>query len=139
MVEYTGVMNDEPGCNCDKPMVKVTVETHKPEKYLLIDRETGAQWEIRDGKWMRAQAYVAEHEVPLVTNSISGLITGTTAASLAGVHPNTIRNWADRGMLTPTVLPSGVRRYNADQVKRATNKGADTGGDFMQGLGVDPI
>lgn len=32
----------------------VTVRTIRPEKYLLIDRETGHQWEIKDGHWARA-------------------------------------------------------------------------------------
>jgi hypothetical protein len=36
-------------------MTKVAVETHKPDKYLLIDRETGDQWEIRDDHWKRAE------------------------------------------------------------------------------------
>ncbi len=36
------------------PVVKVVVETRKPWKYLLVDRETGQQWEIREGRWVRA-------------------------------------------------------------------------------------
>lgn len=39
-------------------MVHVSVDTYKPEKYLLVDRETGNQWEIRDGTWKRAEAQI---------------------------------------------------------------------------------
>lgn len=64
------------------------------------------------------------------------MINGRQAAALANVHENTIRNWADKGILNPIrVGPSGVRRYDAAEVKRVT----DSGADFMQGLGVDPV
>lgn len=118
-------MTEDRNPGCGEPLTSVTIETRNPEKYLLIDRDTGEHWEIRDGAWERAQ---------VVTTS--SLINGQQAAKLAGVHANTIRNWADRGYLTPTVLASGVRRYDADEVKHASGK--NTGGDFMQGLGVDP-
>lgn len=37
-----------------EPLVTLTVTTRKPEKYLLIDRETGDRWEWRNDRWMRA-------------------------------------------------------------------------------------
>lgn len=80
--------------------------------------------------------YVLEIEAATSsTTAPADLITTSAAAELAGVHVNTIRNWADRGYLTPTKLPSGVRRYDANQVKNVTSK---PGAEFMQGLGVDP-
>jgi excisionase family DNA binding protein len=36
-----------------------------------------------------------------------------------GVHENTVRNWADRGMLRPIRLPgSGYRRFDIAEVER---------------------
>jgi excisionase family DNA binding protein len=36
-----------------------------------------------------------------------------------GVHENTVRNWADRGMLRPIRLPgSGYRRFDVAEVDR---------------------
>jgi excisionase family DNA binding protein len=36
-----------------------------------------------------------------------------------GVHENTVRNWADRGILRPIRLPgSGYRRFIAEDVDR---------------------
>jgi excisionase family DNA binding protein len=36
-----------------------------------------------------------------------------------GVHENTVRNWADRGMLRPMRLPgSGYRRFDVAEVDR---------------------
>lgn len=36
-----------------------------------------------------------------------------------GVHENTVRNWADRGVLRPVRLPhSGYRRFDPDEVER---------------------
>lgn len=42
------------------------------------------------------------------------------AAKVLGVHPNTIRNWADKGLITPSrVLPgSGYVRFNREAVQR---------------------
>lgn len=35
-----------------------------------------------------------------------------------GVHENTVRRWADRGLIQPVRLPSGVRRFRAEDVER---------------------
>lgn len=41
------------------------------------------------------------------------------AARLLNVHENTVRNWADRGVLPVSrVLPSGYRRFDAAVVSR---------------------
>lgn len=39
-----------------------------------------------------------------------------TARAL-GVHENTIRRWEERGLLQAVRLPSGVRRFRADDVE----------------------
>jgi putative resolvase len=44
------------------------------------------------------------------------LLTITQAASRLGVHPNTLRAWADKGLVPHTRLPSGYRRFTPEQV-----------------------
>lgn len=66
----------------------------------------------------------------------SNTISGAEAATLAGVHPNTIRNWAKLGYLSVERRPSGAPRYRPDEVKRVSD--GYSGSDFMRGLGVDP-
>ena len=47
------------------------------------------------------------------------LLTGRATASRLGVHENTLRNWADRGIIQPVRLPgSGIRRYRPEDVDR---------------------
>lgn len=44
-------------------------------------------------------------------------------ASRLGVHENTVRNWADRGILRPLRLPgSGYRRFDVADVDRLANE-----------------
>jgi excisionase family DNA binding protein len=38
------------------------------------------------------------------------------AASVLGVHENTLRRWAEKGYLKPVVNPSGVRRFRKDEI-----------------------
>ena len=40
------------------------------------------------------------------------------AARLLGVHPNTLRAWADRGLVPVTRLPSGYRRFTTEQLEQ---------------------
>ncbi|MBA2766958.1 MAG: helix-turn-helix domain-containing protein, partial [Solirubrobacterales bacterium] len=47
------------------------------------------------------------------------------AARLLGVHDNTVRRYADRGMLRVARLPSGVRRLVRDDVEALTPRGTD--------------
>lgn len=95
------------------------------------------------GEWKKAEKRAIATENPefnvagrVLEPGTSVPINGVQAAALAQVHPNTIRNWADRGLLTPTVLPSGVRRYDSEQIRQVSS--SEGGADFLQGLGVDP-
>lgn len=45
------------------------------------------------------------------------LIPITRAARLLGVHPNTLRAWADKGQVPVTRLPSGYRRFTPGQIE----------------------
>jgi hypothetical protein len=48
----------------------------------------------------------------MAANKNTNLIGCRKAAELAGVHENTIRNWANHGLVAYIRLPSGVRRYS---------------------------
>lgn len=39
------------------------------------------------------------------------------AAQALGVHENTIRRWEQRGLLPAVRLPSGVRRFRAEDIE----------------------
>lgn len=39
------------------------------------------------------------------------------AAQALGVHENTIRRWEQRGLLRAVRLPSGVRRFRAEDIE----------------------
>ncbi len=47
-----------------------------------------------------------------------GLISITDAARQVGVHPNTLRNWANRGLVEAVRLPSGHRRFTIAEIHR---------------------
>lgn len=40
------------------------------------------------------------------------------AAALIGVHPNTLRRWADEGLVPHVKLPSGYRRWSEAQIQQ---------------------
>ena len=40
------------------------------------------------------------------------------AAGFLGVHPNTIRRWEQSGLISALRLPSGVRRFQMDELQR---------------------
>ena len=42
-----------PPTNESPPLVVVTVSTRHPDKWELIDHETGEHWRIVDGNWRR--------------------------------------------------------------------------------------
>lgn len=44
------------------------------------------------------------------------------AAELIGVHPNTVRKWADQGLIPHMRLPSGYRRFRVEDVKTFQRK-----------------
>ena len=47
------------------------------------------------------------------------LLNVRETAEALGVHENTVRNWAERGLLPAARLPgSGFRRFNPDEVER---------------------
>lgn len=39
------------------------------------------------------------------------------AARALGVHENTVRRWEERGLLRAVKLPSGVRRFRAEDIE----------------------
>jgi len=41
-------------------------------------------------------------------------LSNRKACEILGVHPNTLRNWADSGKIEHIVTPSGQRKYNID-------------------------
>ncbi len=46
------------------------------------------------------------------------LVPISRAAALIGVHPNTLRSWADKGLVPHVRLPSGYRRFTIEQVEQ---------------------
>jgi excisionase family DNA binding protein len=53
------------------------------------------------------------------------LLTVAQVAEQLGVHPNTVRNWTDKGLIEAIMLPSGYRRYRQEEVDR-----------LLQGMGI---
>jgi DNA-binding transcriptional MerR regulator len=47
-----------------------------------------------------------------------GLVAITKAARMIGVHPNTLRSWADKGLVDAVRLPSGYRRFTMEEIHR---------------------
>jgi len=48
----------------------------------------------------------------------SGMLTTTEVAELLGVHPNTVRQWANKGLLYAYRLgPRGDRRFKHEDVE----------------------
>ena len=45
------------------------------------------------------------------------LLTIAEASRELGVHPNTLRRWADAGLIPVTRLPSGYRRWSPEQIE----------------------
>lgn len=45
------------------------------------------------------------------------MLTISEAAAHLKVHPNTLRNWADKGIVPVHKLPSGYRRFRASDVE----------------------
>ncbi|HET8630747.1 MAG TPA: MerR family transcriptional regulator [Thermomicrobiales bacterium] len=46
------------------------------------------------------------------------LLTISQAAARLGVHPNTLRAWADKGLVPHVKLPSGYRRFTVAEIER---------------------
>lgn len=75
----------------------------------------------------------------MTTQSEPRFIGIREAARRLGVHENTIRNYCDRGWLTPARLPSGVRRIDSVELANLLPPRAATGvqGQVVEG-GVLP-
>ena len=53
------------------------------------------------------------------TTTTAGALIGTCeAARVLGVHRNTIRHWAENGILRACALPTGARRFDPEDVER---------------------
>ncbi len=50
------------------------------------------------------------------------LIAITKAAGMIGVHPNTLRTWADKGIVHAVKLPSGYRRFTLEEIERVRHE-----------------
>jgi len=46
------------------------------------------------------------------------LLTISQAAALLGVHQNTLRSWANKGLVPHVKLPSGYRRFSRQQIEQ---------------------
>ena len=56
-----------------------------------------------------------------------------------GVHENTVRNWADRGMLRPLRLPgSGYRRFEISEVDRLAREMREAAAPVEEARAVRP-
>lgn len=51
-------------------------------------------------------------------NEASEWVSLRKAANILGVHPATVRNWADKGELPSRRTPGGHRRFNRDDLNR---------------------
>ncbi len=58
------------------------------------------------------------------------LLTISEAARRLGVHPNTLRTWADKGLVKTVRLPSGYRRFAVAEIERMR---AEMGMDVSEG------
>lgn len=46
------------------------------------------------------------------------LILPSEAADMLGVHSNTIRNWANQGIIHAYITPTGQRRFELDAISQ---------------------
>jgi predicted site-specific integrase-resolvase len=66
------------------------------------------------------------------------LIGITKAARILGVHPNTLRKWADEGRVPHVLLPSGYRRFSIvamERFRHQMERGPDAGAEEDERLG----
>jgi excisionase family DNA binding protein len=50
------------------------------------------------------------------------LLTISQAAARLGVHPDTLRGWADKGLVPVIKLPSGYRRFEPQEIERVRSE-----------------
>lgn len=53
-----------------------------------------------------------------MTNEPPRFLTISQAAARLGIHQNTLRGWADRGIVAHVKLLSGYRRFDPDEIER---------------------
>ena len=53
-----------------------------------------------------------------MTEPVAKLLRISEAAARLGVHPTTLRTWADKGMVAMVKLPSGYRRFRVEEIER---------------------
>jgi hypothetical protein len=52
----------------------------------------------------------------MATPTVPNLLGVRRAAAQLGVHENTLRRWEQNGLVDAVKLPSGVRRFRADDI-----------------------
>ena len=57
-------------------------------------------------------------EIKIIKMGDTEITTVAGAARFLGVHPNTIRRWEQSGLIAALRLPSGVRRFQLDELQR---------------------
>lgn len=58
-----------------------------------------------------------------MTEAVPELMTPREAGDILCVDPKTVGRWADAGKIRHTRLPSGHRRYYADEVREIAERG----------------
>jgi len=46
------------------------------------------------------------------------LLTVAEAARVLRIHPNTLRSWADKGLMPVVKLPNGYRRFAVEEIEQ---------------------
>lgn len=60
--------------------------------------------------------FLLKQTLVVKTGEIQMLVPSRKAAELTGLHPNTLRKYADEGRIKAEVLPSGHRRYDVSSL-----------------------
>src|ERR1043165_4544798 len=68
-----------------------------------------------------------------------GVFMISVAAELAEMHPQTLRIYEQRGLITPKRSPKGTRLYSQDDVERLRRIQELTGGMGMTLAGVERV
>ena len=61
------------------------------------------------------------------------LLTVAQAAARLGVHADTLRAWADKGLVPVVRLPSGYRRFDPAEIERVRREIGLGGGEEHRG------
>lgn len=73
---------------------------------------------------IREQGQTKALRLPVATerSEWADTLTISQAAELLGVHQNTLRGWADKGLVPVVKLPSGYRRFRPSDIERELAK-----------------